>query len=139
MGEENGKRLATAAELMAARPGHVDVDVDAWGARVRLVRLDGPAKLRTSLAAEGISEGDREAFYSFGIDLLADSIVDENGVKQFATPEAKAWLSGEIAAVGQLVTEATRLNGLGASAVADQVEAARKNSEPPPGDVSPIG
>jgi hypothetical protein len=138
VGEEN-KSPATAAELMAGRPGYLDVEVKAWGRTVRLSRLNGPAKMRAALAAELLDTDDREGMYCFGVDLLAESIVGEDGVKQFANHTEKEWLSGEIAAVGELMPQALSLNGLGAKEITAEVEAARKNSQEPAGGDSLTG
>lgn len=123
------ERLITAAELMARRPGFVDVPVEAWdGAVVRIRRLDGPAKLRASLAAEELDSNDKAAMYEFGADLLAQSIVDEHGERQFADPAAKAWLCGEVGAVSELIQQAIIINGLAAQTIREEVDRAKKNS-----------
>lgn|GEM_PF-1302299 len=132
MAENNqpGTRPVTAAELMGRRPGHVDVFCEAWQSWVRLRRLSGPAKFRMALAAEALGGAeDKERNYQFGVDLLAESIVDSEGQLQFAADDAaREWLSGEIEATAQLVPAALELNGIAPAIVAAEVEAAEKNS-----------
>lgn len=125
----------TARELMARRPATVDVEVKAWGSTVRLQRLDGPRKLEFALGAQRLIRGDdgRVAIgepvnWGFAVDLLAASIVDDQGVLQFgATPEA-SWLASEIEAIGELIPHALRLNGLiAADEEQAEIDAAKKD------------
>jgi hypothetical protein len=83
-----------------------------------------------ALAAEALGGAeDKERNYQFGVDLLAESIVDSEGQLQFAADDAaREWLSGEIEATAQLVPAALELNGIAPAIVAAEVEAAEKNS-----------
>jgi len=111
--------LLTAARLMAAAPPYLDHECQAWGGTVRLVRLSGPDKLRITLAAAGLDKHDGQlslsdpANFEFAVDVLAMSIVDGEGQLQFADATARAWLSGEVSAVAELLGVVMNLNGLG--------------------------
>lgn len=135
MSAEVGKKIITAAELMSRSPSAIEIPCQAWdGALVRMLKLDGPTKIRTSLQVEGLVKDEAGKVtisdplnWAFAVDLLAVSIVDENGVLQFAAPEPLAWLSGEVNAVAELLPSALRLNGLGGSEQAAEVEAAKND------------
>jgi hypothetical protein len=110
--------VATLAELMAARPLHRDVSVKAWdGLTVRVARLSRSEKMRIATLASDVqkSPDDKDAQYEFCTELLATSILDDEGRLMFADPSAREWLDGEIAAVAELAQVAIDLNGLGDS------------------------
>ena len=126
--------LLTARELMAASPPWRDVACEAWGGMVRIVRLEPGAKLRLALQASTLSKGGDgkismldAANWGYAVDLVAASVVDEEGTLQFAEPGPRAWLAGEISAVSQLLNECMDLNRLGGAAIDEDVEEAKKN------------
>ena len=128
------KKLLTAAELMARSPREFVVDCQSWCGPVRMLRLPGPEKLRVSLQIAGLTkDGDGKvslsdsAAWGFAVDLLADSIVDEDGALQFAEPSSLAWLAAEVAAVSELLGPCLRLNGLGEAEQAAELEAAKND------------
>jgi len=127
--------IATFDQLSKNRPPFKDVLCKAWDCDVRLQKLDGPDKLRMVELTEGLEKDDdgnvldKQAGYEFGLELLARSIVDDEGTLQFAAPAARQWLSGEIEAVAELLDEAIELNGLGAD---DEVEQKKSDSTGPP-------
>jgi hypothetical protein len=103
---------------MESRPAYVTITCKAWDCEVQLRRLDGPAKFRFVARIELLDKDDegiatdKDAMYSFGCDLLAESIVDSDGVI-FKHTETIRWLSGEVEAVGELLPHVIALNGLG--------------------------
>lgn len=111
---------ATAAELMAARPLSIDQFCTAWGRTVRLMRLSPTAYLELSERweryrrldpdGEKVSKRDR---YDWACEVVAASVVDDQGVLQFSEGTARQWLASEPGAVGELVDVVLRLNGLG--------------------------
>jgi hypothetical protein len=128
------REVLTAVELMQRFPPWVDVDCPAWGGQVRIARLEGPAKLRLAIEVEGLQRGEDGKLslldprnWEFAVRLLAASIVDAAGTVQFSDPSAQVWLSGEISAVGQLLSVAIRVQGLQDDTVAADVAAAKKN------------
>jgi hypothetical protein len=113
-------KLLTAAELMAATPPFQDAPCETWGGTVRVARLTGPDKLRFALRAADMTrdESGRASMteprnWAFAVDLIAASIVDAEGTLQFADPEPRAWLSGEVGAVSELLGTCLTVNGLG--------------------------
>lgn len=132
MGE---KRILTAAELMGRSPATVDVPCAAWDGVVRLRRLDGPQKLRFALGADRLIRDDagrvqmtEPANWAYAVDLLAASIVGEDGALQFDGDEARTWLGSEISAISELVAHALRLNGMMSAATEqEEIDAAKKD------------
>ena len=127
-------KILTAAELMSSSPPWRDVPCGAWRGTVRIARLSGPVKLRMALAASQLARNEEGSVtitdpenWCFAIDLLAACIIDESGSLQFAEPSAKAWLSGEVNAVAELLTAAMDVNGLGAAEQEAETEAAKKD------------
>lgn len=126
--------LLTARELMAACPPWRDVACESWGGLVRIARLEPGVKLRMALQASTLSKGPDgkismldAANWGFAVDLVAASVVDEEGTLQFAEPGPRAWLAGEISAVSQLLTECMQLNRLGGAEIDADAEEAKKN------------
>jgi len=114
---------------------HIDVPCAAWDLdgsnlenAIRLQRLDGPALFAYTMAAEQLThdddgnptEPDRSELYKFGVDLLAASIIDDEGNLIFDTPDKRHWLSGEIRAISELLDPAMQLNGIGSASVTEQ-------------------
>jgi hypothetical protein len=112
------KQLATAAELMAAKPLWIDHPCQSWGRTVRLCKLDPTAYLALSEQWEAyerneageVSKGDR---YAWAVAVVAATVVDGGGVLQFSDGAARQWLASEPSAVRELVDVALRMNGLG--------------------------
>lgn len=126
--------ILTAAKLMDADPPWMEIHCAAWGGIVRLARLTPQAKLTLALAAAGLVKGDDgrvqlmdEENWPFAVDLVAASIVDAEGILQFAEPGPKTWLAGEISAVMELFPHATALNRMGDQQRSADAAAAKKN------------
>lgn len=128
--------LLTAAALMANRPLFEDVSCDSWNGTVRMARMSGPDKIRFAILTDTLERDQDQRIkllsavnWAFAVDLLAASIVNAEGQLQFADPSARAWLSGEVQAVGQLLPQAMRIQGLGGATAdePDEVDEAKKN------------
>ena len=112
-------KIITARELIERSPTTVDVVVEAWKATVRLRRLDVSKKLDFSLRSQRMARDENgrvlitdPANWSLAVDLLADSIIDDQGTLQFREPSQLEWLSTELEAISELLSYALRLNGL---------------------------
>lgn len=126
--------VLTAAELMAASPATVDVPCAAWNGTVRLARLDPAAKLRLALRASTLAKDDNGKVqmldgdnWDFAVDVVAASVIDEEGTVQFADPSPRAWLCGEINAVSELLGKAMQLNRLGGAEIDADAELAKND------------
>lgn len=125
--------LLTAAELMDRTPPYRDVVCEAWGGLIRVARLSGPDKLRFALRAAALEKDkagkvhmSEPQNWAFAVDLLAACVVDSEGALQFAEHGPRAWLSGEVTAVSELLGPCMEVNGLGGTE-ASEVEAAKKD------------
>jgi hypothetical protein len=126
-------KLLTAAQLMDARPPWQDVVCDAWDGLVRLARLSGPEKLKFALRASGLNrDGEKITLtdphnWAWAVDLVAASVVNEEGELQFAGETQRSWLAGEIQAVSELLNPIMSLNGLGSADEQAEIEATKKD------------
>jgi hypothetical protein len=118
-----------AAAAAAESPRVITVPCEAWGADVRLQRMEPLAKLELIApyeAAEKDASGsikDRQKAWEFGVALIAASVVNDDGSRQFETPELLQWLGGEFEAVSQLLPHAMTLQRLGSA----DLDTAKKN------------
>lgn len=123
---------ATFEQIANGREPWIDVACEAWGVEVRLLRLRGMQLAKMIDAGESLEKDengkpvDMDAAYEFAVELLAESIVDEEGTLQFGSHDRRHWLSGEVIAVAELAQHAIELNGLGPG---DQETVAEKKSD----------
>lgn len=123
------------ATLMADRPAMEVVECQAWDATVILAKPNPAAFLRLHAAAAALTKDDtgkildEAAGYAWGVDVLAEIIVDEGGHLPFGSTAARIWLTSESSAVAELLPLAMRLSGLG-DAGAEQIAGAKKKSGP---------
>lgn len=123
--------------LKKKRPRYLDVEVPSWEEHVRLRRLSPRELLIVIEFAEQFPKKDNDEFVNqddalaFGAELLARSITDEHGVRQFDHDEGRDFLRNDPVALGLLMPHAMQLHGLGKAEV-EQQTALKKNSPDQP-------
>ena len=97
------------------------------------MRLSGPDKLRFALRAAGLekdADGKTQMTlpqnWAFAVDLIAACAVDAEMALQFADAGPRAWLSGEVQAVSELLGPCMEVNGLGETTT-KEVDDAKKD------------
>lgn len=110
-----------------------DVPVPEWGGTVRVRMMSGIERDAFSNSLLG-SEGKTD-LTNYRAKLVAASIVDESGAREFSESDVQALGGKSASALERVFVVADRLNTMGAAAV----DTAEKNSLPTPSDASSTG